>query len=131
MALDKDDIKQLIAILQKGLADDGVENTDEEESTYSEIETKPRSKAKQSKLKKNTKETDRKNLFEKMSEFRMHKEDVEIDKKLSKHPPTQRSRSFNKIDVKCRVCGREESVNPVLVESKERYKCNKCSRSSG
>lgn len=131
MALDKDDIKQLIAILQKGLADDTIDNDDDEESSTAEIEIKPKSKAKEPKIKKNTKETNRKNLFDKMSEFRMHKEDVEIDKKLSKHPPTQRSRSFNKIDVKCRVCGREENVNPILVESKERYKCNKCSRSSG
>lgn len=115
MGLDKDDIKQLIAILQKGLGDD------EEDS---DISTTPKNKKTKSKNK-------RKNLFETMPELRMHKDDVEIDRKLKKFPPTQRSRSYVPVKVKCRVCGKEESVNPSLIESIDRYKCNKCSTSAG
>jgi hypothetical protein len=124
MALDNDDIKQLIAILQRGLVEDQENSTDDTTKFDKQSFSKPKSK-------KRTKETDAKNLFEKMSEFKMHKDDIEIDKKLSKHPPTQRSRNFSAVDVKCRVCGREEKMNPILVESRERYKCNKCARSSG
>lgn len=124
MALDNDDIKQLIAILQRGLTED----LSSSDSDKSEFDKQSFSK---SKPRKRSKEIEAKNLFEKMSEFKMHKDDVEIDKKLSKHPPTQRSRNFSAVDVKCRVCGREEKMNPILVESRERYKCNKCARSSG
>lgn len=121
MGLDKDDIKQLIAILQKGLSDDSDDGDDEQEV----LETTPVKKTKQKSKKKY------KNLFEQMSESRMHKDDVEIDKKLSKFPPTQRARNYKPIDARCRVCGKTEQVNPSLVESIERYKCNKCSTSSG
>lgn len=133
MALDKDDIKQLIAILQKGLVDGSEESDDLDQGdaeSYHVSEAKPKSLAR-SKNKEPKKKTDKNNLFDKMPEFRMHKEDVEIDRKLAKHPRTERSRKFTPVNVKCRVCGREESVNPILVESKERYKCNKCARSSG
>lgn len=121
MALDKDDIKQLIAILQKGLSEDDDDN---------EIDVAPTTKNKK-KTKRASKKAKKPNLFENMREATMHKEDVEIDRKLRKVPPTQRSRSYRPLKVKCRVCGREESVNPALVESVERYKCNKCSTSAG
>lgn len=72
------------------------------------------------------------NKFLTMSEKNMFKEDVEIDKLLSKYPPTERSRSTTKIDVRCRICGREETIHPsMLCESVERYKCNSCSTSPG
>lgn len=118
MALDKDDIKQLIAILQKGLSDDDTSTVEPEPS-------KPRTRQKRAKTKKS------KNLFDNMSESTMHKDDVEIDKRLRKFPPTQRSRNYKPLKVRCRVCGKEESTNPTLVESIERYKCNKCSTSAG
>jgi len=117
MALDKDDIKQLIAILQKGLTDD--EEVEEYETPIKT--TSP----------KQTKKKITNNLFDSMAESRMHKEDVEIDRKLNKLPPTERSRNYRPIQVRCRVCGREESLNPALVESIERHKCNRCSTSSG
>lgn len=120
MALDKDDIKQLIAILQKGLVDDS-----------DEVETEDPKPAKKSKRQTKSADSKRKNLFESMSEFRMHKEDVEIDRKLRVQPPTERSRSYTPLKVKCRVCGREETTNPSLVESVERYKCNRCSTTAG
>lgn len=118
MGLDNDDIKQLIAILQRGLEND---NSDDIE----EIQTKPKKKT----SKKTTKKS--KNLFDSMSESRMHKEDIEIDKKLRVSPPTERSRSYKPVEVRCRVCGKTEVIDPSLVESIERYKCNKCSSSAG
>lgn len=117
MGLDKEDIRQLIAILQKGLSDD--EDKDSSES-YDTEKTKTPSKKKKTK-----------NLFNNMPEAQMHKDDIEIDKKLRKFPPTERSRSYKPLTVNCRVCGKKEMVNPSLVESIERYKCNKCSTSAG
>lgn len=108
MALDKEDIKQLIAILQKGLSD----------NDYVSEDTKPQRPKNQ-------------NKFDSMSESGMHKDDVEIDRKLRKFPPTQRSRNYKPLKIRCRVCGKEELINPTLVESVERYKCNKCSTSAG
>jgi len=66
-----------------------------------------------------------------MPEARMHKEDTAIDKKLIVSPPTQRNRSYKPVKARCRVCGRVESVNPSLVDSADRYKCNRCSASAG
>lgn len=66
------------------------------------------------------------NKFEQMQEFSMHKEDCEIDKKLSKFPPSPRTRQFVPISVVCMICGRSEQVNPSLVDSPDRYKCNRC-----
>jgi len=126
MALDKDDIKQLIAILQKGLIDsDSSDDTDNEDEIEEPVKPKRGSVNKKQTKKKN------KNLFEQMAENRMHKDDVLIDQKLRKVPPTERARDFKPLVVRCRVCGREEKINPMLVESIERYKCNKCSTSAG
>ena len=66
-----------------------------------------------------------------MSECRMHKADVAIDKKLNKFPPTQRGRPFQAVEVRCRVCGKTEKVSGSLAECGERYKCNKCSTGPG
>lgn len=127
MGLDKEDIKQLIAILQKGLSDDN-ENLGSE----TEESVKPKRKRITKNIKSNKKTTKQtKNLFESMSESTMHKDDILIDQKLRKFPPTQRSRSFMPITVSCRVCGKTESVNPSLIESVDRYKCNRCSSSAG
>ena len=121
MPLDKDDIKQLIAILQKGLS----ENSDDETDVEQIVENKsPKRKTK-------TKKKKALNKFDSMPEFRMHKDDVEIDKKLKVQPTTKRIRTYQPLKVRCRICGKEESVNPALVESRERYKCNKCCSSPG
>ena len=62
----------------------------------------------------------------------MHKEDVEIDKKLFTRPPVPRARKFKFIKAICRVCGKKEDVNPMtLTDSLDRYKCNKCSGAAG
>jgi hypothetical protein len=122
MGLDNDDIKALIAILQKGLSDD--DTTASQTSEPSKPKAK-RSKPAQPKAKKYT------NRFEKMAEFNMCKEDVEIDKKIRKPPPSVRNRPFDLIKVQCRVCGKKDKVAPELIESIERYKCNKCSTGAG
>lgn len=72
------------------------------------------------------------NKFEKMSEFRMHKDDSEVDAKLAKHPPVARTREFEPVSVVCRICGKKEIVSPSLVhEGPSRYKCNNCSTQAG
>ncbi len=111
-------IKQLIALLQNLLPEDN-----DQEHTESKIKTKTRSAKNRPK---------QKNKFLDMPEMKMHKDDSKIDEKLSVAPPTPRTRKFNPIDVKCRVCGKQEKVSPsVIPESVDRYKCNKCSGSAG
>lgn len=113
MALNNDDIKQLISILQRGLVDESNDDKRSKKST------------------EKVKETTFVNKFDTMSESRMHKDDIEIDRKLNKLPPTQRARNYKPLTVTCRVCGKQESLNPSLVESIERHKCNRCSTSAG
>ena len=127
MALNNDDIKQLIAILQRGLQDSVDEPTEE---------TKPNTKTKRRnnkhKISKDDKKTKSINKFLDMPEANMHKEDSKIDRLLSKQPPVARSREFRSVVVTCRVCGKTEEVHPGLVtEGASRYKCNKCSTSEG
>lgn len=140
MQIDDNDFKQLIGLLQqlvqKTAQDTSVNNsriTDEDEDEDSEEEFEVRKTRKKvsdssSKPKKKKKFV---NKFLKMREASMHKDDTEIDKKLNKVPPTQRSRNFEYVKVKCRVCGKEEKVIPALAEARDRYKCNKCSTSPG
>lgn len=75
--------------------------------------------------------TQRVNKFEQMAEFTMHKEDVEFDRKVSKQPPVPRTRDYTPVSVTCRVCGKKEEVNAGVIESMDRYKCNKCSSMAG
>lgn len=129
MSLSNDDIKQLISILQRGLSDDA--------QVEMEASQKPKAKRKNSsrssiKSSEKTKENTRPNKFDAMPERRMHKEDSAIDSLLIKYPPTERSREFDYVEAACRVCGRKEKVNPVLIhDSIDRYKCNKCSSTQG
>lgn len=72
------------------------------------------------------------NKFLDMPEMNMHKEDVEVDKKLRTQPPVPRARQFSMVKIVCRVCGKQEEVSPsLIVESPSRYKCNKCSAAAG
>lgn len=72
------------------------------------------------------------NKFNSMPEKNLHKDDTAIDKKLRIQPPVPRARKFSLIKVTCRVCGRSEEISPgLLVDSPDRYKCNKCSSSAG
>jgi hypothetical protein len=135
MPLDNDDIKQLIAILQKGLSSDS-----EKDESVAETVEKPRRKRGKipqinTALPKSTtrnKKLESSNRFDLMMEKNLHKEDLEVDKLLSKYPPTIRSREFTPVEVKCRVCGTEDSINPALMnDAPNRYKCNRCSKEPG
>lgn len=121
MGLDNDDIKALIAILQKGLTD----NNDEPQSV-----PVPKSKNKTTKPKTAPKKKSL-NKFEAMPEFNMCKSDSDFDRKVIRQPPTLRKEPFKYINAQCRVCGKKESVAPDLIESIDRYKCNKCSTGAG
>jgi formylmethanofuran dehydrogenase subunit E len=117
-------IKALIQALQSLLPKEEAKKTNiTTEQSNSKIKTKTRSR------KKSNNPT---NKFLSMPEMNMFKADVEIDKKLSKHPPTPRNREYQPVKVKCRSCGKQEEVNPaILPDSTDRYKCNKCSSSAG
>jgi len=72
------------------------------------------------------------NKFTSMPEFSMHKDDSDLDKKLHKNvAPIQRVREYQPVNVRCRICGKTENINPGLVTSYDRYKCNRCSGTSG
>lgn len=143
MQIDDNDFKQLIFLLQK-LVDDksSKKNTDIEETDISEdteddsddTDSKHIARSKKQKNIPQNKKTKRPkfvNNFLKMKEASMHKDDIAIDKKLSKQPPIERSRNYKPISVRCRVCGKTEEVSPGLVESMDRYKCNKCATCPG
>lgn len=121
MGLDNEDIKQLIAILQRGLTKD---DSDDDDIVDEPVQPK-------TKRKTQPKKKQRPNKFEQMPEFKMCKEDVEIDKKIKKPPPSLRKPQFSFVKVQCRVCGKSEEVAPSLIETIERYKCNKCATGAG
>jgi hypothetical protein len=126
MNVEPEKIQAMISILQSML-------TQQDNSDGLEEETPPQ-KSKQSGKKKisNTKNKKQSiNKFDSMPEMRMHKEDISVDKKLAVHPPVPRARPFELITVQCRVCGRKEEINPVLLTDYDRYKCNRCSSSAG
>ena len=114
--LSPNQIKQMINMLMKMLPDEEAEQTDEP-STIKTVDRKPKQTA---------------NKFDQMMEANLHKEDIEIDKKLKRYDPTPRKRKFQAVKATCRVCGKTESINPsLLVDTPDRYKCNRCSRSAG
>jgi len=130
---DPNEIKKLIALLQsvvdrQSAHKDNNLSTQEsnEEETSSIIKTKSRKLLNDNKSKKPFK-----NKFLDMPEKNMHKEDIQFDQKVSKHPPVPRNRTFEPITVTCRVCGKTEQVNPSIVDSVQRYKCNLCSTQAG
>jgi hypothetical protein len=142
--MDPEQVKQLISLLQSMLvssqnASSGDDTPDALErkktnvdpaTPRSNIKTRTRKKVSGSKNEPTTQQSN--NKFESMSEFVMHKEDTELDKKLCKAPPVARLRDFEFVDVTCRICGKTENVAPSLVfDSPSRYKCNNCSTQSG
>jgi lysyl-tRNA synthetase class I len=118
-------IKQLIASLQTLLPPEDKPKEKKPAKNSHNIKTKTTKSGRQ-----NTEEAT--NKFLDMPEKNMHKSDSKIDKKLNRYPPTPRNRPYQSIEVRCRSCGKTESVNPkILPESADRYKCNKCSSSPG
>lgn len=119
-------IKQLIGLLQKLLPENNKTDSPEQEEV-DETASVMRTRGQKSRSK--TKHT---NKFLAMREKDMHKDDTKIDKLLCKHGPTARARDFSLIKVACRVCGKTEEINPVLLfDAPNRYKCNNCSTSAG
>ena len=119
--LTPEQIQSMIAMLQNMLPKSEEQNND--------FVSKP-AKIKQRKQKSTIDHTT--NKFNSMPEKNLHKEDTAIDKKLRVEPPVPRTRRFNLIKVICRVCGRGEEISPgLLIDSPDRYKCNKCSSSAG
>ena len=73
------------------------------------------------------KESKGENLFLSMPERNAHKEDSEIDKLLSVHPPTERSRASSLISVVCNSCGKTLEVSASIVpQERDRFICNNC-----
>lgn len=135
-----DQIKNLISLLQAMLPNEDIADKQEQKPTKTKSKKKkedetPAEPAFNSRIKTKNKRSAQPssvNKFEKMMEFNMHKDDKAIDEKLAKHPPVARTREFEPIMVRCRVCGKEEVVNPSLVhDSPSRYKCNNCSTQAG
>jgi hypothetical protein len=114
LSKDPKKIQELITLLSSLLPDDDHTN-DPIKDTAKKINTKKK----------------RTNKFSDMPEASMHKEDIEIDKKLWKHAPTIRNRPVDFVDVKCRVCGKTETISTNMIDSGDRYKCNNCSTSAG
>lgn len=137
--LNPEQIQQMILMLQQMLPADTKSNktTTKTKKTKTPSAKQPKSLKKEKvnpiKTKKiNMTNQHHENKFLEMSEMGMHKSDTLIDKKLNRFPPTQRNRSFEPVTVKCRVCGKTESVHPKLVlDSVDRYKCNNCSTAEG
>lgn len=136
--LNPEQIQQMILMLQQMLPTQS-DTSEQPRSKNTKVKTKKKTKTSQKsrvnpiKTKKiNMTNHHHENKFLEMSEMNMHKNDSEIDKKLSKFPPTPRSRPFELVTVTCRVCGKSEDVHPKLVlDSVDRYKCNSCSTSQG
>ena len=102
-------LKTLISLLQ-GLVNQITPEKDIEEETKnkrvapskpsSTIKTRGGQKVGNSRSIKSKKiQIENTNEFEKMAEFRMHKDDCVIDKKLCSNPPVARMRDFDFIDV--------------------------------
>ena len=124
--LDPQQIQQMIIMLQSMLPHT------EEDQPNKEVKATKKPKAKNNTQKQTKSKKERENKFDSMTEARMHKEDIAIDKKLSILPPVPRARPFELVNTICRVCGKKEKVNPVLItEGVDRYKCNKCSAGAG
>ena len=118
-------IQQMIQLLQSMLPEPSFDQTDDADEVQTVKKQKTAIKPKAKKTKK-----ERENKFDEMNEKFMHKEDIAIDRKLITQPPVPRARKFKMVDAMCRVCGKKEKVNPVLI-TESGYKCNKCSGSPG
>lgn len=123
----QDDIKKLIGLLQAMVdtekSTENEDNEDNEDDESTPIRTKSRNAS--------SKKQNQKNKFLEMQERHMHKDDTAFQQKVSVHPPVPRDRQFEPIKAKCRVCNKVEQINPALIDSVERYKCNTCASSSG
>ena len=131
MELSPEQIEQMISML-KQMLDNGTTTSKPKNNKKPSAPKKPNLEKSAIRTKKTSvRSSESHNRFEDMPEKAMHKEDIEIDKKLHVQPPVPRHRKSTLISVQCRTCGRKEKVSRGLVMSEERYKCNKCSISPG
>lgn len=134
MDLKPEQIQQMISLLQSMLEVSQSSTPSEDISEHETIDKPVHTiKTESHKIPQKTDQKNKSsNKFDVMMESRMHKEDTKIDKLLCVHEPTPRLREFTPIRVVCRVCGKQETINPMLLtDTAERYKCNKCARSAG
>lgn len=127
MGLDNDAILQLIDILQSALT------KDDKEPPAPKKRGKKKTVAKKQKPVSTPRKKKSSNKFDNMPESQMCKEDLEFDRKVKKPAPSVRMRDYESelINVRCRSCGESEKVHSSLVQSTDRYKCNKCSTGAG
>lgn len=131
MNVDPEKIQAMISILQSMLAPDNNQNNNIKETTQpAETAVVPQNNFS---TKSKTNFSGHYNKFDTMSEKNMHREDIIVDQKLRTQPPVPRNRTYSPVSVVCRVCGKKENVNPQVLTGSEldRYKCNRCSSSSG
>lgn len=126
--MSQEQIENMIKLLQSMLPSiDNTSNLNNINDEHNDTNLNNHIKTKETKVRKTKKE----NLFDKMTEKNMHKQDTLIDKKLTTKPPVPRNRNFSSIEVTCRVCSKKENMPISLVQDRSRYKCNKCSSSPG
>jgi len=133
MSNKKETIEQIVNLLRSLVDEEDTQENPKPATKKKKIAKKTANK-KTTRRKTSTAKVDDKestNKFLSMPEMHMFKDDTLIDKKLQVSDPCPRTRSFNTISVTCRMCGKSEQVNPVLVSEKTRYKCNVCASSGG
>jgi len=126
-------IKQMISLLSSLLSQTENE-TDNEKENESEIVATKQTRSKKTSTRSRAKKAKPKvaNKFDSMSESRMYRENPDVAKKLYTNVPIKRRAKTQTVDVKCRICGRSETISSsLLFNDRSRYKCNKCSSSAG
>ena len=127
--VDTDKLKQLLYAMIETLDGDNSETNDNDQSPET---NPPETQQTNNNQTRRSRYGGNENLFLSMPEKDMHKNDIEIDKKLAPKQLTARNRRSTEVDVKCRVCGKQHRVSQSLItDGIGRYKCNDCSRSSG
>jgi len=148
--MDKAQLKELLGELIKEALEERLEVLQDRKEKQDEKETKFRRRKKKEngtdnipKVRKGKRHVPAKeNFLEGMQLTESEKRELESasqdDKKNNVHNRTQnrlnKRRPSGKIEVRCRVCGRKESVSPLFIYKDDdgyRYKCNKCSCSPG
>ena len=119
-------LKQMIGLLSAML--EQAESTDTDEDEKIQSKTKHTTHKRRGRKPKSMSI----NKFDQMPEASMHKDHPNVIKKLYSKAPIKRRPKKSLVDVKCRICGKQESVSVALIHGGlDRYKCNKCSSSAG
>lgn len=125
MDLTPEQIQQMIVMLQSMLPPEEKPNAQTTVSPSDEFVSSIKTK------KVSAKKNNFVNKFNNMAEKNMHKEDIEIDKRLTTNNPTPRRKTNALTEVQCRLCGKKDVVNANMLVDKTRYKCNACAAGAG